>query len=174
VFAASRLYKKLYLEFGYKDLGEYSADYDFTVGSFRIVETHKVEFSRTIYAGFVLKPSIAEILSVFELKPVLDRVYVQLAVGGLLWRAELEMEGSLYDSGTLLSPYGATGDDTGFSGYYELGLGYQISEHFILALTADTYIDVGEGVELQLLDGSKEESSGKDVETVGLSLSYMF
>lgn len=174
VFAASRLYKKLYLEYGYKDLGEYSASYDFTVGSFRFVETHKVEFSRTIYAGFVLKPSIADILTAFELKPVMDRVYVQLALGGLLWRSKLEMEGTLYDSGTLLSPYGATGDDTGFSGYYELGLGYRISENFILAIIADTYVDVGKGTELQLLDGSKEEFSGKDVETVGLSLSYMF
>ena len=69
---------------------------------------------------------------------------------------------------------GATGDDTGFSGYYELGLGYRISENFILAIIADTYVDVGKGTELQLLDGSKEEFSGKDVETVGLSLSYMF
>lgn len=98
------------MEYGYKDLGEYTASYDFTVGSFRFVESHKVDFSRTIYVGLVAKASIAEILKAFELKPALEKVYAHVALGGLLWRAELEMEGTFYDSGTLLSPYGATGD----------------------------------------------------------------
>jgi hypothetical protein len=174
LFAASRLYKKLYLEYGFKDLGEYSASYDFTVGSFRFVESHKVDFSRTLYAGLVLKASIAEMLDALGLSKALDKVYVNIAAGGVLWRADLEMEGSLYDSGTLLSPYGATGDGDGLSGYYEFGLGYRIGENFILSLTADTYIDVGKGVELQLLDGSKEEFAGRNVETIGLGLAYMF
>jgi hypothetical protein len=174
LFAASRLYKNLYLEYGYNDLGEYTASYDFTVGSFRFVESHKVDFSRTIYVGLVAKASIAEILEAFELKPALEKVYAHVALGGLLWRAELEMEGTLYDSGTLLSPYGATGDDTGLSGYYEFGLGYEISENYILALTLKTYLDVGKGVELQLLDGTKKEYAGIDVDTVGLGFTYMF
>ena len=174
LFAASRLYKKLYLEYGYKDLGKYTASYDFTVGSFRFVESHKVDFSRTIYTGLVLKASIGEILDDVELNPVLKKIYVHVALGGLLWRAELEMDGTLYDSGTLLSPYGATGDDVGLSSYYEFGLGYRLSESFMLTLTMDTYINVGRGVELQLLDGSKVEYEGRNVETVGLALTYMF
>ena len=174
LFAASRLYKKLYLEYGIKDLGEYSASYDFTVGSFRFVESHQVDFSRMIYAGLVLKASIAEILDALGLSKALDKVYVNVAAGGLLWRADMEMEGTLYDSGTLLSPYGATGDGDGLSGYYELGIGYLIGEHFMVSLTADNYIDVGKGVELQLLDGTREEYAGMNVETIGLSLAYMF
>ena len=174
LFAASRLYKNLYLEYGYKDLGEYTASYDFTVGSFRFVESHKIDFSRTIYVGLVAKASIGEILEQFELNPAFNKVFVHVALGGLLWRAELEMDGTLYDSGTLLSPYGATGDDVGLSSYYEFGLGYRLSESFILTLTMDTYIDVGRGVELQLLDGSQEEYAGRNVETVGLALTYIF
>lgn len=174
LFAASRLYKKLYLEYGYKDLGEYSASYDFTKGSFRFLESHKVDFSRTLYTGLVLKASIGKILEQYKLNPAFDKVYIHAALGGLLWRAELEMEGSLYDSGILLSPYGAIGDDIGLSSYYELGLGYQLHENFILTLTVDTYINVGRGVELQRLDGSREEYEGRNVETVGLGLTYMF
>jgi hypothetical protein len=174
LFAASRLYKNLYLEYGYKDLGRYTASYDFTLGSFRFVESHKLDFSNSIYAGLVLKASLGEILDGFELSPGFKKVYLQAAVGGLFWQAKMEMDGTLYDSGTLLSPYGATGDDSGFSDYLEFGLGYQISEKFILTLTMDTYFNVGRGVELQLLDGTREEYAGMNVDTVGLGLTYMF
>ena len=174
LFAASRLYKNLYLEYGYKDLGEYTASYDFTVGSFRFVESHKIDFSRTIYVGLIAKASIGEILEQFELNPAFNKVFVHVALGGLLWRAELEMDGTLYDSGTLLSPYGATSNDTGLSSYYEFGLGYRLSESLMLTLAMDTYIDVGKGAELQLLDGSQEEYAGRNVETVGLALTYIF
>lgn len=174
LFAASRLYKKLYLEYGYKDLGEYSASYDFTVGSFRFVESHKLDFSKNIYAGFVFKATIAEMMEAIGVKPVLEKVYFNVALGGLLWRAELEMEGELFDSGTLLSPYGATGDDTGLSSYYELGLGYGIGRRLILSLTLNTFVDVGRGAELQLLDGTRQEFEGRNIDTVGLGLIYMF
>lgn len=172
LFAASRLNKILYLEYGYRDLGEYSAEYDFTVGSFRFIESHKVDFSQSLYAGFVLKASIGEILN--KHKYNLDKVYLHAALGGLLWRAQLEMDGELYDSGTLLSPYGATGDDVGLSSYYELGLGYGIGEKFLLTLTFNTAIDVGKGTELQLDDGSQQEFDGKNVEAIGLGLVYLF
>jgi hypothetical protein len=174
LFAASRLYQNLYLEYGYQDLGGYTASYDFDVGSFRFVESHKIDFSRTIYVGLVAKASIAEIMKAFEFKPVLEKVYAHVALGGLLWRAELEMEGTLYDSGTLLSPYGAKGDDTGLSGYYEFGLGYQLGESYILTLTLNTYLDVGKGVELQLVDGTKKDYAGIDIDTIGLGFTYMF
>jgi hypothetical protein len=174
VYAASRLYKKLYLEYGYQDLGEYTASYDFTVGSFRFVESHNVNFSQTFYTGLVLKASISNILYGVELNPAFEKIYVHIALGGLFWRAQLEMDGDLYDTGTLLSTYGATGDDTGVSGYYGFGLGYEISEHYILSLTLNTYLDVGKGVELQLLDGTQKEYAGIDVDTVGLSFTYMF
>jgi len=174
LFAASRLSQNIYLEYGYKDLGEYTASYDFTLGSFRFEETHKVDFSQTIYLGLVLKASIADILQAFQFKPALEKAYMHVAFGGLLWRAEMEMEGNLYDSGTLLSPYGATGDDTGLSGYYEFGLGYQLGKNYILTLTINTYLDVGKGAELQLLDGSKEDYPGINVDTIGLGLAYMF
>ena len=174
LFAGTRLYKKLYLELGYKDLGKYTADYDFTVGSFRLVESHKVDFSQSIYAGLVLKSSIGEMLDDFEVNPFLENVYVHVALGALFWQAKLEMDGTLYDSGTLLSPYGATGDDTGFSHYYEFGLGYRLGKSFVLTLTVNSYVDVGKGVEMQLRDGTQKEYAGMDVDTVGLGVTYMF
>lgn len=174
LFAASRLYKNLHLEYGYKDLGEYTASYDFTVGSFRFVESHQVDFSQTIYAGLVLKASMGEMMDDEEQSPVLKKIYLHAALGALLWKAKLEMDGTLYDSGTLLSSYGATGDDTGFSNYFEFGLGYEIGENYILTLTINTYINVGKGVEMQLLDGTTQEYAGIDVETVGLGVTYMF
>lgn len=174
LFAGSRLYKNLYLEYGYKDLGEYTASYDYTLGAFRFVESHKVDFSQAIYVGLVLKVSIGEILEDVELNSVLEKVYMHVALGGLLWRAELEMDGNLYDTGSLLSPYGATGDDVGLSNYFEFGVGYRLSENFILTLTMDSYLDVGKGVKLQLLDGSQEEYAGRNVDTVGLGFTYTF
>jgi len=174
LFAASRLYKKLHLEYGYKDLGKYTADYDFTVGSFRLVESHKIDFSQAIYTGLILKASLGEILESTELNPGLAKLYLHIGLGALLWNAELEMTGDLYDSGTLLSPYGATGDDTGLSHYFELGLGYELNKKLILNLIISTYFDVGKGVELQRLDGSQEEFQGKDIDTVNLGLTYMF
>lgn len=174
LFAASRLSKNIYLEYGYKDLGEYTASYDFTLDSFHFVESHKVDFSQTIYLGLVLKASIADILQAFKFKPALEKAYMHVAFGGLLWRAEMEMDGALYDSGTLLSPYSATGDDTGLSGYYEFGLGYLPGKNYMVTLTFNTYLDVGKGAELQLLDGSKEEHPGINVDTIGLGLAYMF
>ena len=174
LFAASRLYKNLHLEYGYNDLGEYNADYDFTLGSFRFVESHHVNISQTVYAGLVFKSSISDIFYAYEMSPAFSKTYVHIALGGLFWRTQIEMEGDLYDSGTLLSPYGATGDDTGLSSYFELGLGYGIGKHYILTMIFNTYFDVGKGVELQLRDGTKKEYDGLDVDTVGLELSYMF
>ncbi len=174
LFAASRLYKQLFLEYGYRDLGEYSADYDFTVGSFRFVESHKLDFSQSLYAGLVFKSTIADIMQALGFKPALDKVYLQAALGGLVWRARMEMSGELYDSGTFLGPYGATGDDVGLSSYYEVGLGYGIGEHWILALTLSTAVDVGRGTEMELLDGTRQEFPGRNVETIGLGLAYSF
>ena len=110
----------------------------------------------------------------FEVNPFLENVYVHVALGALFWQAKLEMDGTLYDSGTLLSPYGATGDDTGFSHYYEFGLGYRLGKSFVLTLTVNSYVDVGKGVEMQLRDGTQKEYAGMDVDTVGLGFTYMF
>lgn len=174
LFAASRLYKQLFLEYGYRDLGEYSASYDFTVGSFRFVESHTLDFSRSLYAGLVFKSTIADIMQALGFKPTLDKVYLDVALGGLLWHATMAMSGDLYDSGTLLGPYGATGDDVGLSSYYAIGAGYGIGQHWLLALTLSTAVDVGRGTEMQLLDGTQQEFSGRNVETIGLGLTYMF
>ena len=174
LFAASRLYKKLHLEYGYKNLGKYEADYDFTVGSFRLVESHRTDFTKNIYAGLVLKASLAELLDGIELNAGLGRLYLHAGLGALFWNAELEMSGDLYDSGTLLSPYGATGDDSGFSHYFELGLGYGLSSELVLNLIFGTYFDVGRGIELQRLDGTQEEFDGIDIDTISLGLIYSF
>ena len=91
VFAASRLYKHLYLEYGYKDIGKYTADYDFTVGSFRLVESHKIDFSQTIYVGLTFKASLGEIIEGLDVNPGVEKVYLHAALGALLWRANMEM-----------------------------------------------------------------------------------
>jgi hypothetical protein len=174
LFAASRLYKKLYLEYGYKDLGKYTADYDFTVGSFRLVESHSADFSTNIYTGLVLKASLADIFDGVELSSGLGKVYLHAGLGALLWSAKLEMSGELYDSSTLLSPYSGSGDDNGLSHYFELGMGYELNTKLILNLIFSTYFDVGRGIDLQRHDGSQEEYSGIDIDTASLGLTYSF
>ena len=174
VFAASRLYKNLYLEYGYQDLGEYTASYDFTVGNFRFVESHTVDFSQSLYTGLVIKTSIGEMLEQSGFSPALEKVYVHLGIGATLWKADLGMEGELFDTGTLLGPYGATGDDIGLSSYYEFGLGYRLTASLLLTLSMETHVDVGKGLELQLLDGSKQEFEGRNVENIGIGITYMF
>lgn len=174
LFAASRLYKSIHLEYGYIDLGSYSADYDITVASFRLVESHRVDFSKNIYTGLVLKASFAQILETFGLDPRFEKAFFHAGLGALFWNAKMEMTGDLYDSGTLLSPYSGSGDDTGLSHYFELGLGYQVSTKFTLNLIFSTYFDVGKGTELKLLDGSQQEYQGIDIDTVSLGLIYSF
>lgn len=174
LFAASRLYKNLYLEYGYKDLGKYSADYDFTVGSFRLVESHKADFSTNIYTGLTLKPNMADIFEGIEADSGLGKLYLHAGLGVLLWSSKLEMSGELYDSGILLSPYSGTGDDNGVTYYFELGMGYELSANLILNLIFSTYFDVGRGIDLQRHDGSTEEFSGIDIDTASLGFTYSF
>ena len=174
LFAASRLYKNIHLEYGYKDLGKYSADYDFTVGSFRLVESHKTDFSKNLYAGLTLKPGMADLFEGIEPDNGLGKLYLHAGLGALLWSSKLEMSGELYDNGTLLSPYSGTGDDNGVSYYFELGLGYKLNTSLMLNLIFSTYFDVGRGIDLKRHDGSTEEFSGIDIDTASLGLSYSF
>jgi hypothetical protein len=174
IFAASRLYKSLYLEYGYQDLGDYTASYDYNVGNFRFVESHKVDFSQSLYASFVFQSSIAEILEAFSMNPALEKVYLRIGAGGSLWKADVEMDGEVYDTGTLLDPYGATGDDYGLSSFYEFGLGYRAGEKILLTFSVETHVDVGEGVELELADGGTQEFDGRNVEKISLGISYIF
>ena len=174
LFAASRLYKKIYLEYGYIDLGKYTADYDFTVGSFRLVESHSTDFSKNIYTGLILKASLADIMESVEPDSGLGKLHLHAGAGALLWSAQLEMSGELYDSDTLLSPYSGTGDDNGLSYYFELGMGYQLNTKLILNLIFSTYFDVGRGIDLQRHDGNQEEFSGIDIDTASLGLTYLF
>ena len=103
-----------------------------------------------------------------------DRFYFNLGIGALLWRAEFEMEGLLYDTGSPYSPYGATGDGRGISEYYQIGLDYKLGHSYMLSITFNKYINVGKGSDLLLLDGNKSSYEGRTIEALGLNLSYMF
>lgn len=166
LLAASRLSKHFFLEYGYQDLGEYKASYDFTVGTFRFVESHSLNFSQSIFVALKARSNLGRILS--------ENVSIHFELGAMLCQTELEMNGYLYDSGTPFAPYGASGDDISLSGYYGFGLGYRLNKRIILTLNGDIYLNVGKGVKLQHLDGSQKEYAGRDIESLGLSLSYMF
>ena len=177
VYAGSRLYKNLYLEYGYRNLGKYTANYDLTLGAFRFVENHKLNFSQNIYLGFVLRIALGELFrndEEVERDSFIEKLHIHFSLGGLLWRTEFEMDGNLYDTGILLGPYSAIGDDVGLSSYVEIGVGYELNESYILTLTANSYLHVGRGAEMRLHDGSMDEFEGRNINTVGLGIIYMF
>ena len=110
IFAATKLNQHQYIEYAIQDLGKYDAQYDFTVGNFRFVESHDIDFSKTLSVGLITRVSLNKLINQLELELEdeqlndnlgYDRFYFHLGIGALLWRAELEMKGLLYDTGTL-------------------------------------------------------------------------
>lgn len=178
IFAATKLNQHLYLEYAIQDLGKYDAKYDFTVGNFRFVESHDIDFSKTLSVGLITRISFNEFITHLdpELKDdsVHDQFYFNLGIGALLWRAELEMKGLLYDTGTPYKPYGATGDGMSVSEYYQIGLDYKLDKSYMLSITFNKYVDIGRGTNLCLLNGGKSRYAGRTVETLGVNISYMF
>ena len=80
----------------------------------------------------------------------------------------------MYDSGNPFGPYGAHAKDTGISGYYGFSAAYQIDDDMLIMLDWDLHKKIGKGAELKYLDGNIKEYKGRDIEVIGIGISYLF
>jgi len=182
VFATSIINKNLAVEYGFMNLGKYKASYDITAGKLQFIESHTIDFSKTMFASLKLGTSINDMQSPgadvsphnMPASPSRNDFYLSVKAGILLWQANLDMEGRMYDSGSLYDTYGASSDDNGFSTFYGIGIERGFSNNLIVGLNWDLYNKVGEGAKLKNIDGSTQKYSGRSVESIGLTFTYVF
>lgn len=163
------------IEYGLQSLGEYTAEYDITVGTFQFLESHSIDFSKSLFAALRLTASLKDTLTDMEDRPdFLDSTYLYFKAGVTIWEAELNMDGFMYDAGTPYGPYGAHAKETGISTYYGFSIGYQASAHMVISIGWELHKNFGKGIELEYLDGSTDEYSGKDIKVIVIDVSYVF
>lgn len=175
LFAVTNINNNLMVEYGFMNLGVYKANYDISVGTFQFIEKHKVDFSKSLFTSIKLGSIIPYRYSDYKTDyPPNDKFYFYLRLGAVLWQADLEMDGYMYDSGSPYGPYGATSHDRGLSTFYGIGAEYKFTKYFIFSLNWELYSKVGDGATLKYIDGTTKKYSGRNVESIGLGVTYIF
>jgi hypothetical protein len=169
LFASKTLHRYINLEYGYQSLGTFSADYDFTVGNFRFVESQTLDLEQNLFTGL----SVGDYISWSSL-PDGHGIRPKVLLGLLLWNADVQTNGELYDTGVSQGNYNVSGSDYGLSHYLGAGIEYDFGGDLLLSI--DVVVNVNVGADLEMVDdnGSTQQFVGKDVLVGSIGMIYRF
>ena len=174
LYASSKINNNVFIEYGFMNLGKFEAKYNISGGGLQFIESHTVDFSKNLFSSIKVGTTISGIPSYtvnetprdsVSLYPPKNEFYFSAKVGVLLWQANLDMEGKIYDSGSLYDSYGASSDDYGFSTFYGIGIERGFNNNLIFGLNWEFYNKVGKDAVLKNIDGSTQKYSGRNVES---------
>lgn len=162
IFIGTGLNNDFGLEYGYGNLGKYSAHYQYSVGTFDFNESHRIHFDESYFISLIGRTSFDNPLNMY------------IKVGMTYWKAEIKMDGFMYDAGLPSGPYGTSGDGRGLSYFIGTGIDFTINENSLIRLELERYDNVGKGVKLKFTDGTRSDFDGKDVDLIGLALLFKY
>jgi hypothetical protein len=92
----------------------------------------------------------------------------------LVWRVDLNTQGSLSDTGVPQDDYSFSGSDYGLSHYVGAGLEYDFGNDLLLTFEVVVNYNIGADAEMVDNNGVKQPFAGRDVLVQNLGLIYRF
>jgi OOP family OmpA-OmpF porin len=150
IFGGAEINPNFAVEFGYINFGEVSAHYPL------YDETDRFEGS-ALFAAAVGQVNVTEQLRLFG------------KMGLNFWKVDVSANATY-----LGSPVSGSGDGTGMSILFGVGVSFKASNQLSIRLEWEQYQNVGDGVDLTAPGYGSIEIDGEDVQVVGAALIYNF